>query len=61
MERIDTSSRGRDDNLEEAFNKHRFYVVENFTTKKDVKDMKDELVCFLIRIEGKLDGKADKH
>jgi len=61
MERVDTSSRNRDDHLEEAFNKHRFHAAETFTTKTDVKEMKDDLVGFLIRIEQKLDRKADKN
>jgi len=46
--------------LEEAFNEHRLYSANNYTTKRDIKEIKDEIVGHLHRIEVKIDGKADK-
>lgn len=48
------------DDLVEDFNNHKVHVAQNFATKPDVRDMKEELVSFLTRIEDKLDKKVDK-
>lgn len=46
--------------LEKDFNNHRLYSAQTFVTKSDISEMKTELVGHLLRIETKLDGKADK-
>lgn len=43
--------------LETRFDSHRLYVAETYTTKKDIKDMKDEIINQLVRIEDKVDKK----
>jgi hypothetical protein len=40
--------------LETRFDNHRLYVAETYTTKKDIKDMKDEIISQLVRIENKV-------
>jgi len=40
--------------LETRFDNHRLYAAETFTTKKDVKDAKDEIIDKLRKIENKL-------
>lgn len=47
-------------NLETRFDAHRLYAAETYTTKNDIKAMKDELTAQLSRIEDKLDRKVDK-
>jgi uncharacterized membrane protein YraQ (UPF0718 family) len=42
------------DLLETRLENHRLYAAENFTTKKDVKDAKDEIIEKLKKIENKL-------
>lgn len=49
------------DQLESRLDAHRLYAAETFTTKKDVKDMKDEIVGHLIRIETKVDNSKQSH
>lgn len=46
--------------LERKIDDHRLDVARNYTTKTDVKDMENNIVAHLIRIEEKLDKKADK-
>ena len=48
------------EDLEKDFNNHKVHAAQNFATKPDVREMKEELVAVLIRIEDKLDKKADK-
>lgn len=45
----------RCDVLSDQISAHKLYAAETYTTKKDVKDMKDEVVQHLIRIERKVD------
>jgi len=46
--------------LEDSFNAHKLYSANTYTTKGDIKGIKDEIVTHLNRIEDKLDKKADK-
>lgn len=45
----------RCDVISESVAAHKLHSAETYTTKKDVKDMKDEVVQHLIRIEQKVD------
>lgn len=45
----------RCDVITESVAAHKLHSAETYTTKKDVKDMKDEVVQHLIRIEQKVD------
>lgn len=49
-----------DKELDKKVDDHRLYAAETFTTKLDIKDMKDELMSTLVRMETKLDNKQDK-
>ena len=46
--------------LDKKIDDHRLYAAETFTTKNDIKDMKEEIISHLVRMEVKLDGKQDK-
>ena len=50
----------RHEELEKDLNAHKVFAATNFATKLDVKEMKEEVVSFLTRIEDKLDKKVDK-
>ena len=47
--------------LDNKIDNHRLYASETYTTKLDVKDLRNEVVGILRRIEDKLDQKVDKH
>jgi hypothetical protein len=47
----------RHNDLETRFDGHRLYAAENYTTKKDVKDAKDEIIRVIERLEDKMSGK----
>lgn len=49
-----------DKELDKKIDDHRLYAAETFTTKNDIKDMKEEIISHLVRMEVKLDGKQDK-
>ena len=44
----------------DRLDEHKLYAAQTFTTKTDLKAMEDKIVGTLIRIEDKLDRKADK-
>lgn len=44
------------DVIDDKIDDHKLYAAENFTTKNDLKDMKEDLVRRLDRIEQKIDG-----
>lgn len=44
----------RHDDLETRFDEHRLYAAENFTTKKDVEQAKNDIIKKLEKIENKL-------
>lgn len=46
--------------LENILSAHKLHVAETYTTKADIKDLKDNIISHLVRIEDKLDKKADK-
>lgn len=49
-----------DKELDKKVDDHRLYAAETFTTKNDIKDMKEEIISQLVRMESKLDNKQDK-
>lgn len=53
--KIDSVANDHED-LKTRFEGHRLHVAETFTTKADIKEMKDDLVRVLERIEKKVDG-----
>jgi len=44
----------RHDDLETRFDEYRLYAAENFTTKKDVEQAKNDIIKKLEKIENKL-------
>lgn len=54
--KIDAVANDHED-LKTRFDGHRLHVAETFTTKADIKEMKDDLIRHLVRIEGKVDSK----
>ena len=46
--------------MERKIENHRLHVAENYSPRTEMKDVKDTIVAHLIRIEDKLDRKADK-
>lgn len=46
------------DALETRFDAHRLYAAETFTTKKDVKDAKDEIIDVINRLEDKIERRV---
>lgn len=47
-------------NIDKKIDDHRLHVAENYSPKTEMKDLKDTIVAHLVRIEDKLDKKADK-
>jgi len=50
----------RHDDLREQFEQHRLHVAQNYTPRIYIENMENRLVAHLVRIEDKLDNKADK-
>ncbi len=59
-ERIHVSLFKADQVLDKKIDDHKLHVAEQYTTKVDIRDLKESLVSHLVRIEDKLDKKADK-
>ena len=50
----------RHDELRDQFEQHRLHVAQNYTPRVYIENMENRLVAYLVRIEDKLDNKADK-
>lgn len=48
------------DVLEGRLSDHKLHTAQFYSTKADMKEIRDEIVNHLVRIEDKLDKKADK-
>lgn len=46
--------------INKTVNDNHLLIATDYAKKADVKEVKDEIIAFLIRIENKLDTKADK-
>lgn len=46
--------------IDKKIDDHRIHVAENYSPKEEMKNLQDTIVAHLVRIEDKLDKKADK-
>lgn len=56
LEKLGKGQRALDQKLDD----HRLHVAQNYAAKSVIREMRDEVVASLHRIEDKLDRKADK-